>query len=150
MMDILSLERLIGFGMMMILGGLYYYQLFQTIHWKRQALQGQDFYYQRLKSDIRFFKHMNHVLRTPLNGIVGFLELMKIKAYGDLPKPYQEYAALCEQNVTELHKIITHFTHYCDDAYQEIIVQVPITESTDDIYVNPMTSIGSKTSTSPL
>jgi two-component system cell cycle sensor histidine kinase PleC len=41
-----------------------------------------------------FLSNMNHELRTPMNAILGFSELIKSRAYGDNPGKYTEYATI--------------------------------------------------------
>lgn len=45
----------------------------------------------RAKSE--FLANMSHELRTPLNSVIGFSEIIKNEAFGDIPQPeYKEYA----------------------------------------------------------
>lgn len=42
----------------------------------------------------RFLSNLNHELRTPMNAILGFSELIKSKAFGDMVDKYAEYAEI--------------------------------------------------------
>lgn len=45
------------------------------------------------RSKSRFLANMSHELRTPLNAIMGFSEIIREAAVGDLPKTYQAYGS---------------------------------------------------------
>ena len=42
----------------------------------------------------QFLSNMNHELRTPMNAILGFSELIKHKSFGDNVDKYAEYAEI--------------------------------------------------------
>ena len=54
-----------------------------------------------------FLANMSHELRTPLNAINGFSELMTERTFGDIPKPYDEYAKLINESGLHLLHIIS-------------------------------------------
>lgn len=58
----------------------------------------------RAKSE--FLSHMNHELRTPMNAILGFSELIKTKAFGDQIDKYSEYAEIIYQSGEHLLQLI--------------------------------------------
>lgn len=58
------------------------------------------------QSKSMFLANMSHELRTPLNAINGFSGMMMEKTFGDLPKPYDEYADNINQSGLHLLRII--------------------------------------------
>ena len=53
-----------------------------------------------------FLSNMNHELRTPMNAILGFSELIKAKAFGDDVDKYAEYAAIIHDSGQHLLALI--------------------------------------------
>ncbi len=58
----------------------------------------------RVKS--QFLSNMNHELRTPMNAILGFSELIKSKAFGDSIDRYTEYAGIIHESGQNLLSLI--------------------------------------------
>jgi two-component system cell cycle sensor histidine kinase PleC len=54
----------------------------------------------------QFLSSMNHELRTPMNAILGFSELIKTKAFGDAVDKYAEYADIIHDSGHHLLKLI--------------------------------------------
>jgi signal transduction histidine kinase len=59
----------------------------------------------RAKSE--FFANMSHELRTPLNAIIGFSDMMQQKIFGELPRRYEDYAALINQSGHHLLNLVS-------------------------------------------
>lgn len=53
-----------------------------------------------------FLANMSHELRTPLNAIIGFSDMMRSQAQGELPEQYREYSGLIHDSGTHLLGII--------------------------------------------
>lgn len=53
-----------------------------------------------------FLSNMNHELRTPMNAILGFSELIKAKAFGDMVDKYTEYAGIIHDSGLHLLALI--------------------------------------------
>ena len=49
-----------------------------------------------------FFASLGHELKTPLNAIIGFSDMMQAKLRGPLPEPYDEYATIINDSAQEL------------------------------------------------
>jgi two-component system cell cycle sensor histidine kinase PleC len=64
----------------------------------RAALAG------RAKS--QFLSHMNHELRTPMNAILGFSEIIQAKSFGGDVEKYAEYAAIIHDSGKHLLSLI--------------------------------------------
>ena len=58
----------------------------------------------RVKS--QFLSNMNHELRTPMNAILGFSELIAQKAFGSAIDKYAEYAAIIHESGRSLLRLI--------------------------------------------
>jgi two-component system cell cycle sensor histidine kinase PleC len=58
----------------------------------------------RAKSE--FLSHMNHELRTPMNAILGFSELIECKAFADDVEKYAEYGAIIHESGGHLLALI--------------------------------------------
>lgn len=54
----------------------------------------------------QFLSHMNHELRTPMNAILGFSELIKAKAFGDDSDRYSEYGGIIHESGEHLLTLI--------------------------------------------
>ena len=53
-----------------------------------------------------FLSNMNHELRTPMNAILGFSELIKVRAFGDDMDKYTEYAGIIHESGQNLLALI--------------------------------------------
>lgn len=53
-----------------------------------------------------FLSNMNHELRTPMNAILGFSELIKTRAFGDDVEKYAEYAGIIHDSGRHLLTLI--------------------------------------------
>lgn len=53
-----------------------------------------------------FFAGLGHDLKTPLNAIIGFAELMKEEVRGPLPEPYKEYPAIIHESGQDLMLLV--------------------------------------------
>lgn len=58
------------------------------------------------KTKSQFLSNMNHELRTPMNAILGFSELIKHKAFGEAVDKYAEYAEIIHQSGLNLLRLI--------------------------------------------
>lgn len=58
----------------------------------------------RTKSE--FLGNMNHELRTPMNAILGFSELIKARAFGDMTEKYVEYGGIIHESGQHLLALI--------------------------------------------
>ncbi len=54
----------------------------------------------------QFLSNMNHELRTPMNAILGFSELIKQKSFGTAIDKYAEYAGIIHQSGQHLLRLI--------------------------------------------
>jgi two-component system cell cycle sensor histidine kinase PleC len=54
----------------------------------------------------QFLSNMNHELRTPMNAILGFSELIKSKAFGESADKYTEYAGIIHDSGQNLLSLI--------------------------------------------
>jgi cell cycle sensor histidine kinase DivJ len=55
-----------------------------------------------LQERTAFFASLGHELKTPLNAILGFSDLMRTELRGDLPEAYKEYAQLIHESGQDL------------------------------------------------
>src|SRR6202012_6132698 len=54
----------------------------------------------------QFLSHMNHALRTPMNAILGFSEMIKSKSFGNNLDKYAEYAEIIHDSGRHLLSLI--------------------------------------------
>jgi two-component system cell cycle sensor histidine kinase PleC len=54
----------------------------------------------------QFLSHMNHELRTPMNAILGFSEMIASKAFGSNTEKYAEYAGIIHESGEQLLGLI--------------------------------------------
>jgi len=59
------------------------------------------------KAKTQFLSNMNHELRTPMNAILGFSELIKSKALGDAIDKYAEYGEIIHGSGEQMLRLIT-------------------------------------------
>jgi signal transduction histidine kinase len=68
----------------------------QEVELKNQALERMEHEAERAReaSEVksRFLAHMSHEMRTPLNAIIGFSDMLKSELLGELPGAYKGYA----------------------------------------------------------
>ncbi|HSZ75028.1 MAG TPA: PAS domain-containing sensor histidine kinase [Rhizomicrobium sp.] len=72
-------------------------------HALRRALQEAE---EASRSKSAFLAAMSHELKTPLNAILGFSEMMKGEVFGPMSATYREYAGDIYDSGTRLHVII--------------------------------------------
>ena len=53
-----------------------------------------------------FFAGLGHDLKTPLNAIIGFSDLMKAEVYGALPERYKDYPGLIHESGQDLMLLV--------------------------------------------
>lgn len=56
----------------------------------------------KLKSRTAFFASLGHDLKTPLNAILGYAEIMQAELMGPIPKPYADYPSIIHESGTDL------------------------------------------------
>jgi cell cycle sensor histidine kinase DivJ len=56
----------------------------------------------KLKSRTAFFASLGHDLKTPLNAILGYAEIMQAELMGPMPKPYADYPSIIHESGTDL------------------------------------------------
>jgi len=56
----------------------------------------------RLQSRTAFFASLGHELKTPLNAILGYAEVMQAELMGPMPRPYADYPAIIHESGTDL------------------------------------------------
>lgn len=55
-----------------------------------------------LKARTSFFASLGHDLKTPLNAILGYAEIMQAELMGPMPEPYADYPAIIHESGTDL------------------------------------------------
>ncbi|WP_396273652.1 sensor histidine kinase [Hyphomonas sp.] len=56
----------------------------------------------KLQSRTAFFASLGHELKTPLNAILGYAEVMQAELMGPMPKPYADYPSIIHESGTDL------------------------------------------------
>jgi cell cycle sensor histidine kinase DivJ len=57
---------------------------------------------EKLRSRTAFFASLGHDLKTPLNAILGYAEVMQAGLMGPMPQPYADYPAIIHESGTDL------------------------------------------------
>ncbi|MFN7179719.1 sensor histidine kinase [Hyphomonas sp.] len=57
---------------------------------------------EKLRSRTAFFASLGHDLKTPLNAILGYAEVMQAELMGPMPEPYADYPAIIHESGTDL------------------------------------------------
>ncbi|MEE2929430.1 MAG: HAMP domain-containing sensor histidine kinase [Pseudomonadota bacterium] len=60
----------------------------------------------------QFFAELGHDLKSPLNGIIGFAEVMDTELRGPLPEAYQDYPALIRESGETLLRLVEDILGY--------------------------------------
>ena len=60
----------------------------------------------------QFFAELGHDLKSPLNGIIGFAEVMDTQLRGPLPEAYQDYPALIREGGETLLRLVEDILGY--------------------------------------
>ncbi len=94
-----------------ITGAVFAYLLWRSrlrLDVQKQALeQTRDQLLQANASKSQFLAHMSHEFRTPLNAILGYSEIIKLRVFGDaIDKRYLEYAGLIKLAGDHLLEIV--------------------------------------------
>lgn len=67
---------------------------------------------QKLRDRTNFFAGLGHDLKSPLNAIIGFSDLMDEEVRGPMPEPYQEYPALIKESGQTLLRLVEDMLGY--------------------------------------
>jgi cell cycle sensor histidine kinase DivJ len=57
---------------------------------------------EKLRARTAFFASLGHDLKTPLNAILGYAEIMQAELMGAMPKPYADYPGIIHESGTDL------------------------------------------------
>lgn len=57
---------------------------------------------EKVRSRTAFFASLGHDLKTPLNAILGYAEVMQAELMGPMPAPYADYPAIIHESGTDL------------------------------------------------
>ena len=120
----------------LIYSNYHFFQKNKRLEQKISFLEKES--HDKLYSELRFLRHINHILRTPLNGIMGVVQLMKAGALGKIPEGYNEYLNLSLDSIRELQGALEKLEHYCNNSGQNVSsseVRAAAQKSLDDPYV---------------
>lgn len=67
---------------------------------------------QKLRDRTNFFAGLGHDLKSPLNAIIGFSDLMDEEVRGPMPEPYQEYPGLIKESGQTLLRLVEDMLGY--------------------------------------
>ncbi len=65
-----------------------------------------------LKERTEFFASLGHDLKSPLNSVIGFAEMMDDELLGPMPAPYKDYPGLIRQGGRSLLRLIEDMLSY--------------------------------------
>lgn len=60
----------------------------------------------KVRAQNMFFASLSHDLKTPLNAILGFSDMMRAELKGPLPETYQDYAAIIHESGEDLMLLV--------------------------------------------
>ena len=94
-----------------ITGAIFAYLLWRSrlrLHVQKLAIEeSRDMLMQASDSKSQFLAHMSHEFRTPLNAILGYSEIIKLRVFGgNVDSRYLEYAGLIKQAGDHLLEIV--------------------------------------------
>lgn len=87
----------------------YYKTRLKEISNQRKLLESKQQIEQALQVKSKFLSNMSHEVRTPMNGILGMIQLLKDS---ELNKEQQEYITICNKNATGLLSILDDILLY--------------------------------------
>ncbi|RVU38258.1 HAMP domain-containing histidine kinase [Hwanghaeella grinnelliae] len=98
-------------GGLAITGAIFAYLLWRSrlrLHVQKLAIEeSRDRLIQASDSKSQFLAHMSHEFRTPLNAILGYSEIIKLRVFGgNVDNRYLEYAGLIKQAGDHLLEIV--------------------------------------------
>lgn len=79
---------------------------------------------QELVERTAFFAGLGHELKTPLNAILGFSDLMRTELRGPLPEAYKDYAHLIHESGQDLLLIVEDILDYAKSEAGHIRLEV--------------------------
>lgn len=70
------------------------------------AAEAKAAYEAELKARTAFFASLGHDLKTPLNAILGYAEVMQAELMGPMPEPYADYPSIIHESGNDLLLIV--------------------------------------------
>ncbi|WP_300379242.1 HAMP domain-containing sensor histidine kinase [Henriciella sp.] len=67
-----------------------------------------------------FFASLSHELKTPLNAILGFTEIMRMELRGEMPDAYKDYASLIHESGQDLLLMVEDILDYARTEAGEV------------------------------
>ena len=122
-----------------LLLGLYCYQIYKNSLLQRQIEHLTVHSQQEKISHARFLRHINHMIRTPVNGISGFLYILQKEIYGNLNKSYHDYINMTHDSIDELMLALDkleHFSNISDNNISSQILRTQTSLEENDPYVS--------------
>ena len=85
----------------------------------------------------RFFASLGHDLKSPLNGIIGFADIMDAEIRGPMPEAYKDYPALIRESGDTLMRLIEDILGYAKaeaGTYELDIAPLDIAASAESVF----------------
>lgn len=85
----------------------------------------------------RFFAGLGHDLKSPLNGIIGFADIMDAELRGPMPEAYKDYPALIRESGDTLMRLIEDILGYAKaeaGTYELDIASLDIAASGESVF----------------
>ncbi|MEO0550062.1 MAG: HAMP domain-containing sensor histidine kinase [Pseudomonadota bacterium] len=96
----------------------------------------QDELDQELRLRTAFFATLGHDLKSPLNAILGFADMMDMEVRGPMPEGYKEYPGLIKEGGQTLERLIADFLDYAkseSDEYEIDPAPMDVAASADSV-----------------
>lgn len=120
----LSSDNIILIFILFLLFGLYCYQIYKNSILQKQLEALKNHSDQEKISHARFLRHINHTIRTPVNGISGFIYILQKEIYGSLSKPYHDYIHMTHESLNELMLALDKLEHFSNISDNNISAQM--------------------------